>query len=78
MQQWLQSTFAAGPNGQVIVYEDSGLAVGVDPVAQTGAGGIFASISSAPPSYATLSALPCAAQGWQKIFDAWKAAGHVS
>ena len=81
MQKWLVSTF--GPtldNGEVIVFQGNGYAIGVDPAAQTAAGGIFASISAAnPPTYSQLSALPCAAGGnWQRIFDAWKADGHVA
>lgn len=79
MQQWLTANFPSGPDGQVIVFETADLAVGVDPVAQTAAGGIFATVASDnPPTYAALSALACASQGWQQVFDAWKEKGLVS
>ena len=77
MEQWLAKTFAAAPGG-LRVHSDSNRDVVIDPAAATAGGGIFASIGATPPSHATLSALPCAAQGWQAVFDQWKADGLVA
>lgn len=40
---------------------------------------LLSGISTVPPTYAELSALPIATDGgWQKYFDAWKSEGIVS
>jgi len=74
MGAWLAQTFPAIGN-QVNVYQGSQGVVGFDPTDPTG---LFTSITTTPPTYAELSALSCASEGWQKIFDQWKANGVVS
>jgi hypothetical protein len=76
MQNWLTETFPPLPGGTVLVYTaPTGIQLGFDP---NDPNGLFTSITTTPPSYAALSALPCAANGWQKIFDQWKANGKVA
>lgn len=76
MGRWLTDTFQTTGGGQVLVYVDAeGNATGFDP---SDPAGLFATIATTPPTYAALSALPCATQGWQKVFGAWKAAGKVA
>lgn len=74
METWLTTNFEAAPGG-VLVYQDATDSVIFDAADPNG---VFASITTTPPTYAALSALPVASQGWQKIFDQWKAAGKVS
>lgn len=74
MEAWLTQSFRTVGN-QVIVYTHGLGFIGFDPTDPTG---LFTSITTTPPTYAALSALPCAAEGWQKIFDQWKAKGLVS
>lgn len=68
---WLESTFQM-IGDRVIVYEDSTSWTDVDP-------NWLASQqpTSNPPTYAELSALEIASQGWQKVFDQWKEKGIV-
>ncbi len=71
MGAWLQSTFPAMP---------SGTSIAIMPMTSfelSEVDAIFPSVS-APPTYAALSALPCASEGWQRIFDAWKAQGLIT
>ena len=58
----------------VVVMQGDGYSIGFDPTDPTG---MFSSTAT-PPTYAALSALPCASQGWQRIFDDWKARGIVN
>ena len=74
METWLKAHFAAIGN-EVVVYRGTKGLIGYDP---TDPARYFTAITTTPPTYAALSALPCAAEGWQKIFDQWKANGLVS
>lgn len=75
MEAWLKSNFPSIGDGQVCVLTTATGSIGFDP---SDPSGVFASVATLPPTYAALSALPCAAQGWQKVFDKWKAAGKVA
>lgn len=75
MKDWLIATFPAGPNGLVMVYTSDTGVTGFDP---TDPAGMFSTIMQTPPSHAALSALPCAPQGWQKVFDQWLADGLIA
>ena len=74
MEEWLKANFPAH-GSEVMVFRGAQGFIGFDPSDPTG---LFTSITTTPPTYAELSALPCATQGWQKIFDQWKANGLVS
>ena len=74
METWLKANFTGIAN-EVIVYQGANGFNGYDP---TDPAGYFTSITTTPPTYTELSALPCAAEGWQKIFDQWKARGIIS
>ena len=76
MDQWLTANFKPWMGGTVIVYTDAD--GNVTAYSPTDPAGYFANITGTPPTHVALSALPCAAQGWQKIFDQWKATGKVS
>ena len=78
METWLTNTFPANLYGQVTIFTEtlpdgSQLSTGYDPA---NAASDFPSVAVVP-SHAALSALPIAAQGWQKIFDAWKTNGII-
>ena len=74
MQQWFLDHFVHFSAGWVIVNSS----VNTTEVFDTSdPQGFFGGIS-VPPSYADLSLLPCASEGWQRIFDAWKAQGIIS
>jgi len=75
METWFTSNFTVTAGAIVVYTADNGAITTFDPTDPTG---LFSSIASTPPTYAELSALPCASQGWQKIFDQWKANGLVS
>lgn len=76
MLAWLVKTFPPIGNGQVLVYiTPDGNQVSFDP---TDPNGLFSTLAGAPPTYAALSMLPCANEGWQAIFDHWKANGKVA
>lgn len=48
-------------------------------VSPTNLTSLLAGVTTVPPTYAELSALPIASTGgWQKYFDAWKAKGLVN
>jgi hypothetical protein len=72
MNEWIALTFPINPDGTYKVFSDIGATIfdlsNID---------IFSSITTTPPTYAELSALPCASEGWQKVFDQWKANGLV-
>ena len=74
MEAWLIDNLPPIGVGQVCVYTDDTGSIGFDP---SDPAGMFSTISQ-PPTYTALSALPCAAQGWQKVFDQWKQSGLVS
>lgn len=74
MKTWLKANFPTIRN-EVIVYQGERGSIGYDP---SDPAGLFSAITTTPPTYAELSALPCASQGWQKIFDQWKANGLIS
>jgi len=74
METWLRENFEAIGN-EVMVYRGTKNVIGYDP---TDPAVYFTTITTTPPTYAELSALPCASQGWQKIFDQWKSNGLVS
>jgi hypothetical protein len=73
MSAWLKKTFPVLSNGFVVVYTSDSIQTAFDP---SDPAGYFTNISPVP-SHTALSALPCAAEGWQKIFDQWKANGVV-
>ena len=78
METWLTDTFPENLYGQVIIFTDllpdgSQAPVGYDPA---NAATDFPSVSVVP-THAAMSALPIAAQGWQKIFGAWKTNGII-
>lgn len=73
MGDWIMQHFAPDGYGGVIVYEEDSGWLSCDPNWLAGTLG-----STVPPTYAALSALPIASQGWQKIFDQWKERGIVS
>lgn len=75
MGAWLQKNFLNNPDGTVTIFVNVGQSLLFDP---SDPNGLFSLITSTPPTYAELSSLPCVAQGWQKIFDQWKAKGLVS
>ena len=76
MEQWAIKTLKTDDKGNILLetFADGGV-ITCNP-------SIFADMTSAitslPPTYAALSALPIASAGWQQYFDAWKAAGYIS
>ena len=74
MENWLRSNFDSLSDGEVCVFSDANGSIGFDPADPLG---MFSSITGTP-TYAALSALPCASAGWQAIFDDWKSRGIVS
>ncbi|MDE2102537.1 MAG: hypothetical protein KGL39_35145 [Patescibacteria group bacterium] len=75
MGEWMTTNFLSVGHSQVCVYIDGDGSLGFDP---TDPAGMLSTIATMPPTYAALSALPCASPGWQKIFDQWKAENIVS
>lgn len=77
MEQWASSHLSQGMIG-LIVYTDTTTDdhIEVDPTLFSSAD--FSAITTMPPTYSALSALPIALQGWQKIFDQWKTKGIIS
>ena len=76
MEAWLQDTFKTVDGGLVIVFTDpvTNGAIGFDPA---NAATIFPSVAVVP-THAALSGLAIASEGWQKIFDQWKAKGIIT
>ena len=75
METWLSQTFPILPNGQVLVFQDApSLLIAYDPA---NAATNFPSVAVVP-THAALSGLAIAKQGWQKIFDQWKANGIIT
>lgn len=74
METWLKEHFPLLPNGEVMIYKTARGYYGYDP---TRAAMDFGNLG-ASPAHSVLSALPLAAQGWQRIFDDWKERGLVS
>ena len=74
METWLLKTFkAAGPN-QVIVYDGGTYQIVYDVTHASRDFGATAPV----PTHAILSGLAIASQGWQRIFDSWKAQGLIN
>jgi hypothetical protein len=73
METWISTNFAPAYGGWV-VYTDADFFITVDNTQITTNFGNL----TAPPTYADLSALQIAQQGWQKVFDKWKTDGKVS
>ena len=71
MEAWLQLHFPSMLDGSVIVYTDGLDFVTYDP---SHVGTEFPNIT-APPTYSALCALPIVDDGWQRIFEQWKAKG---
>lgn len=69
-REWIEQNFTVSDGG-VTVYTslEVDITCGLDWLAET--------IGTAK-TYADLSALPIAAQGWQKVFDYWKERGIIS
>ena len=78
MELWIAQTFKdLGPDGFPIIFQST---YEIDTFDAANASAVFGAIT-APPTYAALSALACAAPdagNWQRIFDDWKSRGLVS
>lgn len=68
---WIQASFADRGSNQVAVYTEQNGEIVCD-------ADWLATTTGTATKYADLSALSIASQGWQKIFDQWKANGIVS
>jgi hypothetical protein len=75
MEAWAIATFPSDGMGGVIVYQDDTGYLSCDP--SVFGSQAFAGVS-APPTYAALSQLAIASEGWQKVFDQWKARGLIT
>lgn len=68
---WIIQTFPARDTNQVAVYEEGNGEIVCD-------ADWLATTTGTAATYADLSALSISAQGWQKIFDQWKANGIIT
>jgi hypothetical protein len=72
MWGWIQTNFSEIDTSIYNVYEKEGILYTIN---QDQCNSLFNSIIN--PTYASLSSLPCAIQGWQQIFDQWKQEGKI-
>lgn len=77
MQDWVTKTLPLTPEGHILLETFPNGATIVCPIPTFVA--MTATLTTAPPTHAALSALPIAAAGgWQRYFDTWKAEGRIS
>lgn len=76
LTEWIAS-LPADTRGNVVLesFKDGGTIT----ITPTNLASLLSGISTVPPTYAELSALPIATDGgWQKYFDVWKAQGLIT
>ena len=74
MDTWIFETFTdPSPDGFPVIYRGAGYVLTYDPA---NAAADFPSVAVVP-THAALSGLSIAKQGWQKIFNQWKANGVI-